>query len=229
MCSQFEIKIPIKQLMDTTQLLFEEYSDNLTWDTHVYPFSLAPVIAHKPINYLEVMKYSLTPSWSKVAKPKFATYNARLDRPNKTGNQLELIYNMPTWRTPFRSQHCIVPITSFFESCREGIHAGNIVKFSKDNSILLTAGVWDMWVDTITGEAIHSFAIITDDPCDFIKEVGHDRQPVFLNLENAKIWLDNSFTSVDTAYNFLKHSQQQIDYTVENVRQLKGFEHDLFS
>lgn len=230
MCSQFNIKMPATQLINLTRSLFDEVSNNLAWEERIYPFSNAPVIAHDHNNCLQIMKYSLVPSWSKTAKPKFATYNARLDRLNKDNAQLELIYNAPTWRTPFKSKHCIVPLTSFIESCRVGTHAGNMVKFNANaTELLFSAGIWDTWINNETNEVINSFAILTDEPCAFIQKVGHDRQPVFLTQENANLWLENNFNSVDLAYSFLKHNQQTIDYSVENIRQLKGFEHDLFS
>jgi putative SOS response-associated peptidase YedK len=228
MCSQFEIKMPLEKLMKTTQFLFDEVDISIQWDLHVYPYMKSPVIAHfDTTNKLQLMSYSLVPSWSKVPKPKFATYNARLDRPNK--ETIEYIFNAPTWRTPFKNHHCIVPITSFFESCRQGTHMGNIVKFSADSPILFVAGLWDKWVNPITNDIIYSFATITDNPCEFILNVGHDRQPVFLNDDNAMKWLNNQFNSVQMAYSFLKNHQEPINYNVENFKKLKGYQDDLFS
>ena len=83
MCSQFELKIPIKQLKNTTQSLFAKYTDNLMWNVHAYPFSGATIIAKNPTNRLKIIKYLLIPNWSKVARPKLATYNARDEHLNR--------------------------------------------------------------------------------------------------------------------------------------------------
>jgi putative SOS response-associated peptidase YedK len=160
-----------------------------------------------------------------------SSYNARLDRLGKN-HEPQKIYQAPVWNVPFSRQHCIVPLTSFFESCTSGTHAGNIVRFTRNQPdyILLAAGIWDSWTDKTSGEVINSFAIITDDPTPFLLEVGHDRQPVFLNWQDADFWLNQQQSPVRW-YEFLKHNQNPIDYQVSNFRQLKGWSnpHDLFS
>ena len=226
MCSQYELVSPVSKIISHARITLDDSVLGLTWDTHVFPYTKAPVITkYNNQHSLRLMSYSLIPSWSKIAKPKFTTYNARLDRPGKQSGKLELIYEAPTWSKPFRSQRCIVPLSGFFESCREGSHAGNMVKFSnKDESdLLLAAGVYDRWTDRSTGEIIDSFAILTDDPVPFIQEVGHDRQPVFLSLDNAYKWLDHSALPFKVAYEFLKMHQLPIDYKVRDIRKLKGY------
>ena len=232
MCSQFENLVPIAKLAKYSNSIFDDQVASLIWEPHVYPYAKAPVVTrYEQYNSIRLMSYSLVPAWSKTAKPKFSTYNARLDRPGQ-GDSLELIYNTPTWRRPFLKQRCLVPLSGFFESCRVGTHVGNIVKFTANNSddILLAAGIWDKWTDQTTGEIINSFAIITDNPCDYILEVGHDRQPVFLNLANADTWLNTEALPAAEAYNFLKNNQEPINYAVSNYKQLKGArQHDLLS
>ena len=232
MCSQFENIATVSALLSYTNSIASDSEMSTNWSKHVYPYSQAAVvIGGETNNLLQLMQYSLVPSWSKTAKAKFSSYNARLDRPGKN-NQLEKIYQAPAWNAPFSRQHCVVPLTSFFESCTSGSHAGNIVRFasSQPNEILLAAGIWDRWIDQLSGEIIHSFSIITDVPIPFLVEVGHDRQPVFLDQVNANYWL-NAQLSVNQWYEFLKTSQTRIDYQVSNFRQLKGWNtsYDLFS
>ncbi len=230
MCSQYEMVKPISEIIKLAKILPDEEIANLVYSPHVFPFAKAPVISrYAEYNSLRLMNYSLIPYWSTTAKPKFTTYNARLDRLGK-GEKLELVYDAPTWRIPFAKQRCIVPLTGFFESCREGSHAGNVVKFtSASEDILWAAGVWDRWTDRDSGEIISSFAILTDEPCPFIRSVGHDRQPVFLDLAAADKWLDIAELPAKDAYEFLKTSQLQVEYSVRNYRQLKGYNsNDLF-
>ena len=232
MCSQFESVNSINKIAKATHAFVDSDVVNLTWQPHIYPHSQAPVVTScHSHNHIRMMSYSLVPHWSKEAKPKFSTYNARLDRVGQD-NKLEVIYNSPTWKLPFAKQRCLVPLSGFYESCKIGSHAGHIVKFAPGNSdeILLAAGIWDKWVNNESGEMIFSFAIITDNPCQFIQDVGHDRQPVFLDPEKAQFWMDYEKTPVKDAYDFLKQNQVPVDYTVENVRALKGAkQNDLFS
>src|SRR5690606_26241174 len=87
-----------------------------------------------------MMDFSLTPSWSKEYPAAFSTYNARLNRPktkkipgkksseplqDKAGQFVfEYIYEMPTWREPFKQRRCLVPVSEFVESCYRGEYAG---------------------------------------------------------------------------------------------------------
>lgn len=228
MCSQYEIKLNPNTI---TSQLTGHVVINITehnYNSHVYPFTKAPVIIKPNENDLELvlMNYSLIPYWSDNEKPKFATYNARLDRPNNNGG-FDKIFNAPTWRMPFQSQRCLVPLTGFFESCRIGSHAGNIIKFSQQNQhLLFAAGIYDKWINPKTKQIIHSYAIITDEPNEFILSVGHDRQPVFLAPEQHNTWLNHKSLTTNNAYDFLKNNQVKIDYDVSNIRELKIHHHN---
>jgi putative SOS response-associated peptidase YedK len=188
-----------------------------------FPFQTAEVIKKEndtPI--LCRMRYSLTPSWSKEEKPKFATYNARLKRFNSKTQTEEFIFEVPTWKESFGRRNCVVPINEFFESCREGQASGHMVSFfEQSQKELLAAGIWNDWLNKETGEEVSTFAILTSEPTDFIQKVGHDRSPVFLNDENAIQWL-NGFQSGKEAYQFLQHSQMTPSLEYTKVRPLKA-------
>lgn len=171
MCAQFQIKSKIRELERLFGLSVEDVID---WIDLVVPTRFAPVLTNEG---LKLMKYSLLPAWSREPKVKFATHNARI----------ETIAEKATWKRPFLKNHCVVPITSFIEPIYEGNLAGNMVAFEAKD-ILCAAGIYDVWVNKQSGEIIESFAIITSEPCDFVRETGHDRQPVFLDVNSAKEW-----------------------------------------
>ncbi len=150
-------------------------------DLLVTPHRLAPVIvAREGAMVATPMKFSLLPRWAKESKIKFATHNARL----------ESIIEKPTWRDSFKKRHCIVPMTSFIEPIYEGGEAGHMVSFHRsDIDWLMAAGIWDEWTNKETGEVIESFSIITSTPLPFVEATGHDRSPLFLGIESAKVWL----------------------------------------
>lgn len=160
---------------------------------------------------LKVMNYSLIPTWSKVAKPKFATYNARV----------ETIDEKPTWIKPLESTRCLVPITAFYESCYEGTHAGNIVEFHSNDFITL-AGVYNSWVNKDTGEVIDSFAVITKEPYPFVKKVGHDRSPIYLDEAYHKGWLDQNLKKIKDVKEFLLDLKDEPNLDVKIERPLKS-------
>jgi putative SOS response-associated peptidase YedK len=140
MCAQFALKIESNKLSLKYKI---KISDQLTTiDSRFLPHSIAPVIvADKTQNRLTPIRFSLIPSWSTEPKVKFATHNARI----------ESITEKPTWKTPFQSNHCLVPLTSFYESVYEGPEAGNIIRFSDPQDELpLAAGIFDYWNDPKT-------------------------------------------------------------------------------
>lgn len=144
------------------------------------PYQKAPVIVSENQNTPEIkykitsMGFSLVPSWSKEAKVKFATHNARI----------ESVLEKPTWKTPFLKQHCVIPISNFYESVYEGPLQGNVISFHKPHhELLFAAGLFDRWNESF------SFSILTTEPTPFILEHGHDRCPIFLKLDQAKEWL----------------------------------------
>lgn len=149
--------------------------------SRILPHQKAPVIVNKGKGpEVCFMNFSLIPAWSKEKRPKFATHNARLDS----------LTTKPTWKSSFLEKRCLIPISNFIEPIYSGSYAGNMVEFhQKDHNILSAAGLWSEWTDKETGEVIESFAVITSDPSPYVKEIGHDRQPLFLKEAAFDRWL----------------------------------------
>lgn len=175
----------------------------------IYPHSLAPVIVQNgETPEIRLMNYSLIPHWSKVRKPKFTTYNARI----------EDIEVKPTWRVPFLKRHCLVPMRFFIESCHMGDYVGNMIRISS-NGLMTAAGVYDEWLNPETGELIESFAIITTSPPPDILKAGHDRSPLFLSEVSQNEWLKNpKYPKRFLLENLLHHS-----FRFEIESKLKSF------
>lgn len=213
MCSRYHVKIQEKDLEELQGIAAPNDISTLNGD--FLPHRKAPVIVRGKDKELKFfpMNFSLIPSWSKDPKVKFATHNARI----------ETVTEKPTWRKPFYSQHCLIPMTGFYESVYEGPLAGNIIEFSKsDQKLLFAAGVWDHWIDPQKKiPNIISFAILTTTPTDFIQHYGHDRSPLFLDFEHGKKWLQevgNEKLQLD----FLNHSLIRPELSVKIERPLKA-------
>lgn len=179
MCSQYALKVEAKTLSETYNVQIPAFLGAI--DERYLPYKTAPVIVKTSgIQKLTPMNFSLVPSWSKEPKVKFATHNARI----------ETITEKPTWKIPFKKQHCIVPMTCFFESVYEGPFAGHVIEFSKaKDGLLFAAGIFDQWNNPEKKESLFSFSILTADPSPFIQSYGHDRCPIFLSFTDAGDWL----------------------------------------
>ncbi len=180
----------------------------------IYPHTPAPVIVQEQqTRKIHAMNYSLVPSWSRTRKPKFATYNARVEE----------VLNKPSWKNPFETRHCLVPIQEFYEAAYSGTFAGNWLSISsKDQGVLTAAGIWDTWQDLATGEVIESFAIITTEPTKEILEAGHDRSPLFLKPEAFEEWLKAKKTGPEWV-SFLATQREFRELEFKPGEKLKGY------
>lgn len=210
MCAQFSLQIAAEELRN----LGIAVSPSLeAIDERFLPYTKIPVIVQTPQGpKLTPMNFSLVPAWSKEPKVKFATHNARI----------ETVTEKPAWREPFLNKHCLIPITNFFESVYEGPHAGHIISFGGETTpTLFAAGLFDVWVNPETKEPLFSCAILTTEPSPFILENGHDRTPIFLNLEDGKAWLTLR-TSEKEMVDFLLTKNIYPDLQVTRDRPLKS-------
>lgn len=188
--------------------------------------------------------FSLCPSWSRQWPFPFETYNARLTRPIKRSllrdeaglfhevaqereqpvQTEQLIYSVPSFRDAFKSgQTCLVPISAALESCYFGLSAGHIVRFSVlKESLFFALGLWNDWVDPMSGEIFPTFTLLTDEPDDFVKSHGHDRSIVVIDANNWEHWLRSSKLSMHQRFEWIRQKRIQPRWNVEVERALKS-------
>lgn len=212
MCSQYTVKTRPSDLFSRYGVKVPPSKEDLI-DIRIFPHQNAPVIVkdNEADTRLVGMQFSLIPSWSKDPKPKFATHNARL----------ETVTSKPTWKKPFKENHCIVPMSGFYESVYEGPFAGNVIQFKpKGEDLLFAAGIFDVWTDPETDKKLFSFSIMTSEPSQLIQENGHDRSPIFLEFEDSKKWLELLGKENDMT-EFLNEQLVHPDFDIEIDRPLK--------
>lgn len=208
MCATFEIE---KTLFIEKMQKINIQIENIDFNLRILPHSNSPTILKKNGNIqLELMNYSLIPSWSKERKPKFATHNARI----------ESLMEKPTWKNLVGKKHCLVPLTCFIEPIYTGEYAGNMLKFKLDDCYLVP-GLYDVWHDKSTGEVVDSYAIITGEPAPFVGDTGHDRSPIFIDQDIALNWLNTEKNSSDYFLRLLEKKQYP-KFSVEIDRKMKS-------
>ncbi len=182
MCSQYNIKVNLHLVGDSFgAALSSGAAEDFKIPQRITPKAQAPVLVSRngrPV--ITLMQFSLVPSWAKEMNLKFATHNARLDA----------VEEKAAWKTPFIRHHCIIPLNEFIEAIYFGEFAGNMVVFEREDSLpLYAAGIFDCWIDEAAGRKLFSFAMITGESCEFIRNTGHDRQPLFLPESSCIQWL----------------------------------------
>ena len=214
MCAQFALKAQANDLSLRFKIKVPETLIEI--NERFLPYKKAPVVvlnSHGE-NQLVTMNFSLVPGWSEEPKVKFATHNARL----------ETVTEKPTWKIPFEKKHCLIPLTSFYESVYEGPLQGNIIEFSdKEHQILWAAGIFDYWKKA--DQDLFSFSILTTTPDSFILDHGHDRSPLFLNYTDGLNWLSlakQPQTSAPDMVRFLSQKLIRPQLNVVTDRPLKA-------
>jgi putative SOS response-associated peptidase YedK len=210
MCFAYTLRTKIEKLDLPFKLISTE--NNISFKVHPYGKGLVILNETDGNHKMEWMQYSLIPAWSDQKKLKFTTYNARS----------ESIETKPTWKNSFKFKRCLVPLTHFTESVYEGPLAGNIVNFAATtDSPLMSAGLWEEWIDKSTGELIRSYAIVTKEPYDFVRKNGHDRSPFFIQKKFYEQWLDPKWNQVPEIKMQLIENTYVPELTVSVERPLK--------
>ncbi|MEI7607268.1 MAG: SOS response-associated peptidase [Rhodospirillaceae bacterium] len=131
-----------------------------------------------------VMRWGLVPAWAKDPKIGDRAINARDVDPDGRTIDMKPMFR-DAWRT---GRRCIVPLNSFFEWKAAGKLKQPYAIGMSDRSLVGAAGLWETWRDTVSGEVVLSFTIITTAANDAVKPI-HDRMPVIIGPDDYECWL----------------------------------------
>jgi len=122
-------------------------------------------------------RWWLTPSWAKEMSQAYSMFNARS----------ETLAKSPAFRSPFRHQRGLVPMSSFIEwRLEEGIKQPWLI--TNEQQSLAVAALWDVWEG---GESpLLSCTLVTTAAAPAFAP-WHARMPVLLAPEERARWLDN--------------------------------------
>lgn len=160
---------------------------------HINAFSnpSCPVITDD--ESIQIKEWGLIPFWVKDRKNadeiRRKTYNARS----------ETLFDKPSYRTPIKSQRCIIPSTGYFEWHHNGKETTPYFIFLKDEPIFSIGGIYDYWTDPETGKEYTTFSMITTEANEltgYIHNGGSNphRMPFILSKEEEKLWLNPNLT-----------------------------------
>ncbi len=151
---------------------------------HAYSLPLMPVIcqgSHEPV---QLFRWGLIPSWvtdrQEAEEIVTKTFNARS----------ETITSKPSFRGPFASQRCLVPVCGFFEWQHKGGRKIPWYISLKGEDIFSLAGLWDSW-SSPEGTTLNTFTVVTTRANELMEEIHNSRKrmPVILPRESEEAWL----------------------------------------
>src|SRR5262249_30718993 len=99
-----------------------------------------------------------------------------------------------SFKTMLANKRCVIPAEGFYEWREENGKKQPYFFARKDGKPVMFAGIWDY--SDVKGEAIPSFAILTDEPNELVAPY-HDRMPVVLGDVERWLNLDTTLDDVD--------------------------------
>lgn len=148
---------------------------------------LMPIVSSKEgQTLLENAHWGLVPSWAASAEKARELATMGLNARSET------VAEKPLFRGAWKRQACLVPMTGFFEWKQEGKRKLPHFIYAADQSLLLAAGINDVWSDPETGEQVQTFSILTTEANALMAEIHNvkKRMPVFLQgATETQRWL----------------------------------------
>lgn len=189
MCGRFVVARATADLVSMFDVMAA--GDNLpepAWN--IKPTNWIPVVLEsakgqeKVMRRLEAGRWSLTPSYSKELKTKFATFNARS----------ETAAEKATFRGSVKNKRAILPADFYYEWHTEGKTKTPYAIHSPNNELLGFAGLYTWWPDKRLPEDHRDYwtltaTILTRAAVGEVSQL-HDRTPVTLPASFWDEWLD---------------------------------------
>jgi putative SOS response-associated peptidase YedK len=146
---------------------------------NIAPSQFCPIVPMDDPIHIHFFRWGLIPHWAREASVGYKMINARA----------ETLTEKPAFRNLLGNRRCLVLADSFFEWKKAGSKKQPYRIMLKSGEVFAFAGLTSRWRDPADGQEIGTFTIITCEPNE-VAALYHDRMPVILTRESARIWLD---------------------------------------
>lgn len=158
-----------------------------------FDFPLMPVISNENPTNIQMFRWGFVPAHT--ANTEKAT--AFLNQYNTLNAKAETLFESRLFNGAIRKQRCLVLCSGFFEWRHKNPDKKSSEKYPfyislKDDGMFVFGGIWEKFTDRITGEIIHTYAIITTQANELMELVHNTkkRMPLILEPEKAMNWLE---------------------------------------
>lgn len=153
---------------------------------HVHGFSFPYWRVITASDDIQQMRWGLIPNWYKGPNHNEMagmTLNARS----------ESIYEKASFRHLIERNHCVVPMSGFYEYQTNGKEKKPFFVYPANEPLFSMAGIHDQYVDPTTGEIIQSFSVITCEANELMANIHNSkkRMPVLLDDKGIDTWLND--------------------------------------
>ncbi len=211
MCGRYSISVSKDEMM---KYLDETYDIHVLDDSITLPrYNMAPSqdaisIINDGTKYrIGLLKWGFIPEFAKDEKTAYKMINARA----------ETIHEKSFFKKPFMHQRCIILADGFFEWERTGSHKVPLRFTLRNKKIFGFAGLYSRYQRS-DGSKVYTCVIITTKANSLISDI-HERMPVILTEDNAKVWLDPEIRDIEALRNVLcPYDPDEMElYQVSNV------------
>lgn len=178
MCGRFSLKSTMRAIED--EFSIERSDIDFQPRYNIAPTQNIAAIIQDETRKLTTLRWGLIPSWAKDPTIGNRMINARS----------ETLLEKPSFKAAFKKRRCLIIADGFFEWKKSRQEKIPMYIYLKDENLFTFAGIWETWRSG-DGKAIHSCAIITTSPNEFMSSI-HNRMPVILSKNNRDSWLDTS-------------------------------------
>lgn len=138
---------------------------------------------------VDALTWPLIPHWLHGELPRYATANCRSE-PHQSFS--ETVAQKPAFRTAWqRKQRCIALISWFYEWDPRSQPRQPWRVQATAAPLLCLAGLWDR-TRSREGEPRDSLTLVTTEPNETLRAIGHHRAPVVLAPDQWNLWLQGS-------------------------------------
>ena len=197
MCGRFAQITPVGDLVN----IFE-VTDSLPLQPR---YNIAPtqdvavVRAAGHQHQLALLRWGLVPRWAKDLSIGFKTFNARS----------ETVHEKPSFKAAFKSRRCLIPASGFYVWDKLGKARQPYYMSRSDGRPLALAGLWEAWVDRLSGELLESCTILTTSANQTVGRI-HDRMPVILEQDDCGLWLDQTVQRTEELTGLFRPAAEEI-------------------
>jgi len=184
MCFFFKQSKTAVELYNRFNATFDNPDSFSPSDYNGFLFPKTPVITNSEKTKIQLFFWGLIPHWTKDTSIRKHTLNARI----------ETIYEKPSFRDSI-SKRCLVLVDGFYEwkwLDEKGKHKQKYLVSMPTDEAFAFAGLWNEWVEKITGEIYKTYTIITKPANAFMSEIHNSakRMPYILTKNNEFDWLN---------------------------------------
>lgn len=192
---------------------------NEQYHVNAFNFPQCPIVTAS--DEVQTFNWGLIPFWvnskEEVGEIRKMTLNAKA----------ETLFEKPSFREPIQSKRCIIPSTGYFEWRHEGGNKTPYYIFLKDEIIFSMAGIYDEWLNKETGEAYHTFSIITTPANELTAQIHNTKQrmPAILHKRDEERWLDPTLKKEEIQSLLQPYETERMTaYEIENnfIRKASG-------